>query len=281
MKELAWVNGKTVPLSEAVVPLEDRGFLLGDAVYEVVRIYGSAPFCLEEHLERLGESAAAIMIGLPFERQEIGKIALGLIRDSGCVSGWLYIQLSRGVAPRSKMIPEGITPTLVMYVRSLPADHDRIVDKGINCITLPDERWHRCEIKTVNQLPNVLASEKARLAGASEAIFYRDGGVVAEATSANVFALSGSLVVTPQLSNINLAGVTRKIVIELLAEENIPLREGILTLAELKKADEIWLTSTIVEVLPVVTLDGKAVGPGVPGEFTRRLLTRFRERVPG
>lgn len=281
MQELAWVNGRTVPLREAVVPLEDRGFLFGDAVYEVARVYGGVPFCLEEHLQRLEGSAAAIMITLPYERQNIGKIALNLIRKSNCRDGWLYIQLTRGAAPRSKGIPPGITPTLVMFVRPLPPGLDEHTASGISCITLPDDRWHHCEIKSINQLPNILAREKARVAGAYEAILYRDGEIVTEATSSNVFALVGGSAVTPVLSNHNLAGITRMVVLNLLAEENIPVCEHNVTLDDLKKADEIWLSSTIIEILPVVTLDGKAVGSGLPGATTRRLVRRYREKATG
>jgi D-alanine transaminase len=276
MRELAWVNGRIGELERACVSLEDRGFLFGDGVYDVARIYGGVPFRLAEHLQRLENSASKILLVLPLSRAEIDRAARKLIRTSGCREGWLYIQLTRGAAPRNHFIPAGIAPTLVMFVRALPAGLPELA-AGISCITLPDERWLHCDIKSVNLLPAVLAKEKARRAGVHDAILYRQGGVVTEATTANVFAVVDGVVRTPPLSNLILPGITRADVLQILARENIAAAEKSLSLAELKRAPEIWLSSSVAEIVPVVALDGEAVGSGTPGALAQLVARQYRQ----
>ena len=279
MKELAWINGAVTDLNAACVSLEDRGFLFGDGVYEVARIYRGVPFYLDEHLRRLQKSAAAIMLSLPFAPGALAKIALDLIRQSGCAEGWIYLQLTRGAASRSLAIPAGLSPTLVIFVRGIPPGISDNQQNGVPCITLPDERWLHCNIKAVALLASVLSKEKARLEGAYDAVLYRDGGIVTEASASNVFAVIDGVVRTHPLSNLILPGITREVVLDILIKEKISFAERAFTLGELKAASEVFLTASVAEVVPVVAVDGKAVGAGLPGDLTRRMQEQFRARV--
>ena len=280
MPELAWINGTTVELSEARISLEDRGFFFGDGVYEALRIYWGKPFHLKAHLERLGRSAAAILLALPHSNDVLAASALQLIEDSGLQEAYLYIQLTRGVAPRMHFFPEEVTPTLIMYVRALPPGFGAAVsESGVPCSTLPDERWLHCNIKTVNLLANVLAKEKARRAGAYEAIFYRPGDVVTEGSSTNVFVVEGDVVSTHPESNLILPGITRQVVLELLSSAGVPCREEAVSLTRLRSADEIWVSSSVAEIVPVISLDGRPVGDGKPGPVTRKIIESYREAV--
>lgn len=279
MQELAWINGAVMPLEQASVPLEDRGFIFGDGVYEVARIYGGVPFCLEEHLRRLERSAAAVMIPLPADRAGLAKIVRELLAASGCTEGWVYLQLTRGRAPRTLAIPAGLAPTLALFVRKKHPDWPEGLREGVRCITLPDERWLHCEIKAVSLMGSVLSKETARRRGAYDAILYREGGIVTEASAANVFAQVDGVIRTHPLSNLILPGVTRGVVLDLLRKERLPVEEKAITLAELKRAEEIWLTSSTVELLPVVALDGEPVGSGQPGDLARRVIGLYRAEV--
>ncbi|HOL17426.1 MAG TPA: D-amino-acid transaminase [Bacillota bacterium] len=278
MQELAWINGTVSELAAASIPLEDRGFFFGDGVYESIRIYNGKPFRLEDHLQRLRRSAAAIMLDLA-DLPKLEAAAPQLIKESGCPEAYLYIQLTRGVAPRSHLFPAGVKPTMVMYVRTLPPGFGEAAQNGVACITVPDERWLRCNIKTINLLPNVLAKEKARRAGAYEAIFYRPGGVVTEGSSTNVFAVCGGVIYTHPESNLILSGITRQVILELLPAAGLPFKEEAVSLEQLRRAEEIWISSSTAEIVPVISLDGKPVGDGKVGALAREVRQRYRAAV--
>lgn len=279
MRELAWINGTTTELSEARVSLEDRGFFFGDGVYETLRIYYGKPFYLGAHLQRLEQSAAAIMLELPYTREVLEAIALQLIEDSGSKEAYLYLQLTRGAAPRNHLFPEGVKPTLVMYVRAFPLGFGAVSNTGAPCSTHPDERWLHCNIKTINLLPNVLAKEKARQAGAYEAILYRPGGVVTEGSSTNVFVVLGDEVYTHPESDLILSGITRQVILGLLSEAGVLYKEEAISLEQLRQAAEVWLSSSVAEIVPVITLDSKPVGDGKPGPITQRVMREYRGAV--
>lgn len=279
MRELAWINGLTTELSEARVSLEDRGFFFGDGVYETLRIYSGKPFCLDAHLQRLERSAAAIMLKLPHSREELEAIVLQLIGDSGSEEAYLYLQLTRGAAPRNHLFPEGVKPTLALYVRAFPPGFGAVSNCGAPCITHPDERWLHCNIKTINLLPNVLAKEKARQAGAYEAILYRPGGVVTEGSSTNVFVVSEGVIYTHPESDLILSGITRQVILGLLSEAGFPYREEAVSLEQLCTSAEVWVSSSVAEIVPVITLDGKPIGDGKPGPITRQVLCEYRAAV--
>lgn len=279
MQELAWINGKITPLAEACVPLEDRGFIFGDGVYEACRIYNGIPYLLDAHLARFERSAAAILLGLP-PAGDLREAAADLIAASGCREGWLYLQVTRGHAPRAHPFPANTPPTAIMFVRELPQDvRESVPQRGVSCLTLPDERWLHCHIKSISLLANVLAKEKAKRAGCFEAIFYRPGEVVTEGSSSNVFAVLDGVIRTHPLSNLILAGITRAVVLEILEEEGIRYSEEPFTVPEMKSAAEVWTCSSIAEISPVTAIDGTSIGGGTPGEIFRLVCGRYRDRV--
>lgn len=279
MQNLAWLDGAINTIDEAKISLEDRGYLFGDGVYEVTRVYNGKTFYLDAHLERLQKSAAAIRIAVPYTISEIKKAVFDLIEKSGCIEGYIYMQLTRGSARRDHLFPLEARPGMTMYVSELQPPPALEEIKPVKCITLPDERWLNCHIKTVNLLPNILARQKAAEAGAMEAILYRSNDLVTEGTRSNVFAVIDGQVRTHPESNLILSGITRGIVLGILVEEAIPFREEAFTLQDLKTASEVWITSTTMEVNPVAVIDDRPVDGSAPGQFCRRLMEEFREKI--
>ncbi len=277
--ECYFVNGAWVRPEHAVVPVEDRGFQLADGLYEVIRVYRGRPFAVDRHLARLEASAAAIELSLPVPGQEIAALVEEAARRRAVTEGQVYIQVTRGVAPRVHHFPPESEPSLIVYASEgrIP---DRVLwEKGASAILLSDERWLRCDIKSIGLLPNVLAKEKARRAGVYEAIFERDGKGVTEGASANVFIARGGRLITAPAGQYILRGVTRDLVIELARSAGVEVEERFFTREELFSADEAFLTSTMSEVMPLVRVDGQAVGTGLPGPLSRRLLDAYRALI--
>ncbi|HLS89304.1 MAG TPA: D-amino-acid transaminase [Sphingobacteriaceae bacterium] len=279
MSETVFLNGNWVPYEQAVVPVEDRGYLFSDAIYEVIRCYGGRPFRFDEHIRRLFNSAGALNIPVPYTLEEWRRIGADLLARNNLADATLYFQVSRGAAPRNHLPAEGMTPNVVGIARPVSGPARELVEQGVACMTVPDNRWGLCQIKTTGLLPNVLARQEAQSYGFYDAIFVRDG-LVTEATSSNVFAVMDGTVYTHPLANI-LPGVTRDVVIELVREMGLTLREEAVSLSRLRRADEIWLTSTVIEVLPVTSLDGRPVGDGRPGPVYRRVWEAFQAVTKG
>jgi len=280
MPNIAWLNGKFLPLEEATVSIEDRGFQFGDGIYEVIRVYGGRPFRLDEHLSRLDQSAQALSLPLTIEAREWKAfIREGLERStySACK---VYIQVTRGVAPRDHLFPETTRPTIVMTFREMADLPARLNQQGVSVITLPDLRWARCSIKSLNLLPNILAKQQANEAGAFEALLIKDG-MVTEGTSSNVILVKDEAFLTPALSEQLLAGVTRQAVLELARNDGKVVEERPVKEEELKQADELFLIGTTIEVLPITNLDGASVGNGAPGEVTKQMRKKFRALIQG
>jgi D-alanine transaminase len=279
MQNLAWIDGTVVELSAAKVSLEDRAYLLGDGVYEVIRFYDRCLFYMDAHLDRLQNSATAIRLLLPYRRKDIVVAADQLIEESGFENGYLYLQVTRGSAKRDHLFPQEGKPSMIMYVRELPPLKPLEQVKPLHLITLPDERWLNCHIKTVNLLPNLLARQKAFESGATEAILYRPGGIVTEGTRSNIFAVIDGVVRTHPATNLILPGISRQIVLEILAENDLACHEDALTLEDLPKASEVWVTSTNMEVNPVRSIDSLILPVPVPGPLCQILMKEFRSRV--
>jgi D-alanine transaminase len=278
MPDIGFVNGRFMPLEQAMVPVEDRGYQFGDGVYEVIRTYGGIPFQLEAHMARLERSAQAIGLPVPYDLRQWRAFVTEGIRLGGYRDSKVYIQLTRGVAPRDHPFPVGGSPTTVMTVREMRPLAPSLRSTGVEAITLEEFRWGRCDIKSINLLPNVLARQRAKEAGAFEAIFVRDG-TVTEAAVSNVMAVKAGRVITaPECEQI-LAGVTRAVVLALARKEGVPVEERFLSLEELRDADEVFLTGTTVEVLAVVRVNGAPIGTGKPGEITGLLGGRFAGSV--
>lgn len=272
MSLTVFLNGDYLPYERATVSVEDRGFLFGDGVYEVYRTYQGKPFKFREHLERLDRSLRELRLAAPpldweaVHRELVGRNGL----EQTDVQ--VYIQITRGAAvPRAHQFPPADTaPTVFALARPVKPLPESLRTGGATAITVPDERWGRCDIKSINLLPNVLAKQKAADAGAFEALLVRDG-VVIEGSSTNVFAVVDGAVVTYPRSNRILGGITREVVVQLARDLGYRLVEGPILVSDLNRATELFITSTTSEVLPVVRVDGRPIGDGRPGPVTGAL----------
>jgi D-alanine transaminase len=278
MPDIGFVNGRFMPLEEATVPVEDRGFQFGDGIYEVIRTYHGQPFQLDAHLARLEWSARAIELPLPWNLQQWAAYVRDGIKRSGHAESKVYLQLTRGVAPRDHVFPAAARPTAVMTVREMRTIEPALQASGVAVMTMDDWRWGRCDIKSVNLLPNVLARQKAKQAGAFEALFIRNGQVTEGSVSNVMVVKAGRLLTAPKGEQI-LSGVTRTIVLDLARKEGLPVEERFATRDELFHADEIFLTGTTVEVLPVIRVDGKPVSNGKPGPVSQKLQAVFQRSI--
>lgn len=280
MHAMACLNGEWMAADEARVPIWDRGFLFGDAVYEVFRLYDGRLWLEDAHMARLRRSLHEIQIqGVDLERlrERIGHgLDVSKIRE-----GMVYVQITRGVAPRLHAFPDPpVPPTELIVVR--PYDDDataRTRSTGVKTISARDQRWGRCDIKSTNLLANVLANEAAHQVGGFEAVLVDRDGLVTEAThSSLLWVRSGTLEGTSEGPEI-LPGTTRGMVLRLAREEGLPYRDAAITLENLKRADEVMLVGTTIEVLPVVLIDEDAIGEGCPGPVTRRLQAAYRRAL--
>ena len=276
MPEIAFVNDVFMPLSEARVSVEDRGFQFGDGIYELLRVYAGVPFHLTEHLGRLEQSARAIGIPVPYSRDRWAAVISEAVLRSGFQEAKVYIQVTRGVAPRDHVPAGALTPTVVITVRAMAPPAAELYARGADVVTVSDSRWARCNIKSIGLLANVLAKQQARDAGAVEALFVRDGYVLEGATS-NLIIIKSRCLVTPPEGPLLLSGVTRKVVLGLAQEAGVAVKEQPVAEDELYGADEIVLTGTTIEVLPIARVNGRPVGSGAPGPVARLLMARFRE----
>jgi D-alanine transaminase len=277
---LVFLNGDYIPHGEARISVDDRGFLFADGVYEVARVYEGRPFLLGEHLTRMADGLGELGIRLP-ELPELAGIAERLLDENGLRSGdaMIYAQVTRGAAPRAHRFPApDVSPTVYVLAKPFTPHPPAVYEEGAAAITVPDTRWSRCDIKSVSLLPNVLANEQAHAAGAFEALFVRDG-IVLEGSHSNLMAVFGDTVVTYPATNYILAGITRRAVLRLAADLGIPTREAPIPLERLHDAQEVFLTGTTTEVMPITRIDGRAIAGGRPGTVARRLQAAYREQV--
>jgi len=275
---VAFINGAFVPLADAKVSIEDRGFQFGDGIYEVIRTYHGRPFSLDAHLARLDRSARALNLTQPYSRADWTQHVLEGIKRAAYPEAKVYIQITRGVAPRDHAYSDDATPTVVMTVREFHPLDRSIQATGVDAMTTEDIRWGRCDIKSVNLLANVLARQQVKHAQVFEAILVNAGFVTEGAVSNVMVVQRGTVVTAPEGPRI-LSGVTRAVVLELALNEGLPVREQFVSQADLYAADEVFLTGTTVEVLAVVRIDGKTIGDGRPGPITQRLAASFTSRV--
>lgn len=274
MPDIAFVNGRFLPWKDATVSIDDRGFQFGDGVYEVVRTYRGVPFELAAHLDRLNRSVKELCLSQPYSKAQWAQWIQQGLSQAGYEEAKVYIQITRGAAPRDHAFPPEVRPTVVMTIRELHPLSLQIRRDGVSACTCDDLRWGRCDIKSLNLLGNVLAREEARKAGVFEAILVKDG-LVTEGSLSNVMAVqSGTIVTAPEGPRI-LSGVTRTVVLGLAEKESIPVEERFLPLDSLYTADEVFLTGTTLEVLGVVRVDGRTIGSGQPGPITKTLAARW------
>jgi len=278
MPELAYINGAVMPIEDAFVHVEDRGYQFGDAVYEVIASYGGKMFCLEEHFARLDRSMKELYFP-KFQIDEIKKAAVEIFSKANIERAAVYIQISRGVAPRNHSLPGNIPLQVVMTVRKIDDKKFPSKESGISAITVEDLRWGRCDIKTVQLLANSLAKQKALDAGCYDAIFVSKDGIVREGSSSNLFILSGGVLFTHPLTSDILPGITRSQILDICREKEYPVQERFFNKSELYDAVEVFLTGTITEALPVVQIDGRPVGNGKVGPMAKALQESLLERL--
>ena len=273
---IAHFNGQLVPLDQVHISPLDRGFLFGDGVYEVIPAYGGAMLRAREHFQRLQRSMDEIKLANPHTVDGwITEVNRLLAHHPGNQA--VYIQVTRGVPPkRDHVIPKGLAPTVFMMVSPLATPSPEMVEKGVACVSARDFRWEKCHIKSTSLLGNVLARQISADAGATETILFRDG-FLTEAAASNVFVVKGGAVAAAPQDNHILLGITYELLTELAREGKLRFDVRPVTEAEVRSADEIWLSSSTKEVLAVTTLDGKPVGAGVPGPVFRRMHALFQE----
>ena len=273
---IACFNGVLLPLDEITVSPLDRGFIFGDGVYEVIPVYNGVMLRAREHFERLQRSMDEIRLPNPFSVDEWIALTQKLLAHHPGNQG-VYLQVTRGVPPkRDHVMPVGLKPTVFMMCQPLVTPSKEQVDKGVACITASDFRWEKCHIKSTSLLGNVLARQMSADHGAVETILFRDG-FLTEASASNVFAVKGNTVLAPPMDNLILLGITYQLLVDLAKSGDVKLEVRQISEAEVRGADELWLTSSSKEVLAITTLDGKPVGSGSPGPMFRLMHALFQE----
>ena len=278
MAELAYLNGVFSPIAEARVSIEDRGYQFGDGVYDVAVVYAGRPFLLDQHLRRLRRSAAAIKLDYDFDAQPLEPVIEEGLRRSELKDALIYIQITRGVAPRSHVFPKDASPTVVMTFKPLPVIPDEVRQKGVSVMTTLDTRWANCFIKAVTLLPNVLAKNDALQQGYFDAVFVTPEGEVREGTLSNIFMAKGDRLAIPPRTKSVLHGITQSFILECAAAVDLAVEEKPFHVDDLRAADEVFLSGTTMEVLAVTSIDGKSVASGQVGPITRRLAGEYRKR---
>lgn len=282
MPRYAYVNGRYLPHAQASVHIEDRGYQFADGIYEVVPVADGRMIDEGPHLDRLERSLAELRIAMPMARRALELIGRELLRCNGVKNGFIYIQVTRGVAPRDHAFPLNARPALVMTTKRINFADQPKFTKGVSVVTTPDIRWARCDIKTVGLLPNCLAKQAAAEAGAYEALQVDSGGNVTEGSSSNAWIVAGDgTLVTRHLSDEILHGVTRRTILAIAVEEGVAFDERPFSVDEALGAREAFVTSASSFVTPVVKIDGKTVGDGAPGPLTTRLLAWYRDYMAG
>jgi D-alanine transaminase len=280
MPDIGFLNGRFSPLEEIKISPDDRGFLFGDGVYEVIRAYHGVPAFWRDHFARLIKSAQGIQLIVSLEEAGFQRLLYVGLQQSGYQESKIYIQITRGVAPRDHIFPSSAEPTVFASFRKMMALPIEFRRQGVRAITLPDIRWDRCDIKSLNLLPNVLAKQKAREANAFEAIFIRNESVSEGATS-NVFAIKDGVIFAPERNQFVLAGVTQQQVVKLAKAQGQDVQFRSIPVSALFQSDEVFLVGTTIEVLPVIQIDNQPIGGGRPGPITIHLQQQFDAYVSG
>lgn len=275
---LAYLNGNYLPLDEARISPMDRGFLFGDGAYEVIPVYSRRPFRLQQHLERLERTLAALQLANPLSKEQWAEVVQRLVDDHGSEDQGVYLQVTRGAAPvRDQAFPRpAVAPTVFAYADRLPTPSAELLATGGTALTAEDFRWLRCDLKTVSLVANVLLRQLSAAAGCTETILLRDG-LVMEGSASNVLVVQDGVILAPPKSNLILPGVTYDVVLELAAANGIPTQVRPVAEAELRGADEVWVTSSTKEVLPITRIDDATVADGRPGPLATRMNALYQD----
>lgn len=274
---LAYLNGKYQPLAETQVSVMDRGFLFGDGVYEVIPVYARKPFRLQEHLQRLQNSLSATRITNPYSDAEWTAIIARIIESAASDDQQIYLQVTRGAAPvRNHAFPEKVVPTVFVMTDPLLPPAPELLATGTTAVSAIDIRWLRCDIKATSLLANCLLRQAAVDAGCAETILFRDG-ILTEGAATNIFVIKNGVVLAPHKNHLMLPGVTYDVILEICAQHKIPCTVRDITAAEVQAADELLMTSSTREVLPVVQLDGHSIGSGKPGPMAQSMAQKYQD----
>ena len=278
MRALGLIDGRIVDLKENVIAMEDRGYQFGDGVYEYAKVYQGKCFSLKPHIDRLFRSLGELRIPATYTAAELTKFHELLIAESGIESGGIYLQITRGWAPRAHHFPDTVLPCLTMTIRPSTMNPAQW-ETGIGIVLTPDERWLRCDIKSLNLLGNVMAKQKAKEAGCYEAVQVRDN-IVTEGTSSNFFLVIDGALWTYPVNNLILKGVTRtRVIEEIVPKLKLTVNEKMIGPDMIARADEAFLSGTTTEIMPIITVDGKTVGQGKPGQVTRKIMESYNELI--
>lgn len=276
MPRIAYVNGAYMPYRHASVHIEDRGYQFADGVYEVVNTYRSRLIDEAAHLDRLGRSLDELSIAPPMARRAMRVVMREVVRRNRVTTGLLYIQVTRGVAPREHKFPRSIKPAVVMTARPIPEFPQAMLDDGVKILTMPDIRWDRCDIKTIALLPNILAKQTAAEAQAYEAWMVEAGEYITEGSSSNAWIVTAeNVLVTPPLGHRVLAGITRQKIMNLAAELGFTVEERPFSVGEAQQAKEAFMSNSSHFVTPVTQIDDTVIANGKPGTLTTALHERY------
>jgi len=276
-EQIVYLNGKFLPIGEAQVSVLDRGFIYGDGVYELVPVYAREPFRLPHHLARLARSLDGVGMANPHTNAQWEAIIRDLVARQPFDDQGVYFQVTRGVAKRDHSFPKGVPPTVFMMSNPLPIPTREQVDNGVAVVTADDNRWHRCDLKTISLLGNVLMRQLATDRGAVETVMFRDG-FLTEASASNVLIVKDATIVVPPKDNHILPGITYDATMEFARDADVPLVVRPVSREEALSADEMWLSSSTKEVLAITTVDGKPFAGGKPGPVFRKLWEVFQSR---
>ena len=273
-----YLNGQFIAPEQATISVFDRGFIFGDAVYEVIPVYGKRPFRLSQHLRRLDINLRAVKINNPLSETDWSEMLHRLIAENDSDDQSLYIQISRGVAPRDHAFPDDhTTPTVFAFGQPLKTPPVSLLEKGVSAITQQDIRWQRCDIKSTALLANVLLRQVAVEQNATEAILLRDGHITEGAASNVIIVDKDNVITTPPKNNLILPGITRDLILELARQHQMPAAERPLMESELSTAKEIWLSSSTKEILPVCKVNDQIVGNGKPGPIFKKMVQHYQD----
>lgn len=273
---MIYLNGKFVPIEQAYIPVLDRGFIFGDGVYEVIPVYSRKPFRLANHLQRLQHSLDGIRLKNPHTDEQWQDLLVQIIATNEGDDQYLYLHITRGVAKRDHAFPAGIAPTVFIMSNPLLTPPQELLLTGVPAITAQDNRWGRCDIKAISLLPNVLLRQLAVDSGAMETVLLREG-FLTEGAASNIFISKNNVLLTPPKSHLMLPGITYDVVLELAQAHAIRYEVRAISEEELRTADEVLLTSSTKEIMPIVSLDGKLIGDGKPGLMFKQLNQFYQQ----
>ena len=271
-----FLNGDFMPIEDAKVPVLDRGFIFGDGIYELVPVYSRAPFRLEGHLARMERSLSEVGIRNPYSRPEWVALIEQMIDRQPFDDQAVYWQITRGVARRDHAFPKDASPTVFMMSNPLVNPSKAVIESGASAVTAPDFRWHRCDLKTISLIGNCMLRQLSAEEGAIETIMFRDGKLT-EASASNAYIVKNGVIATPAKTELILPGITLDVVLDIVERGQLPFETREISEAEVRSADEVWVTSSSKEIVAIVSLDGKPVGSGKPGPVFRKAWQLYQD----